>query len=268
MDIETRFSDESARSVTKRSLSKSIFAPDVTAMSVFPFTPVFATYWIRPAILSAPAGSRTVLVSLKPVLIAAQISSVEHVIVPSQSSLISPNVFFSHCSHGRAIGKEANMWKGDNFSFLEGGCHTCSIHSLNSNHLNMRHHLLYISRHARKQATATHTTKYGIKFLLVFMRNLFHNFHTNRTLSTDNQWVIKRVDQRSTALRESHRFCLCLVIGHPMEQHISAPLSNCVDFDCWSSLRHYDNCIHTQHLCAQCHTLCMISRRTSHNTLG
>jgi hypothetical protein len=70
-----RVSPESALSETKRSLSKSILAPEEIATKVLPSTLFSLMYFTIPAMARAPAGSNTHLVSLNPILIAAHISS-------------------------------------------------------------------------------------------------------------------------------------------------------------------------------------------------
>mmetsp|Transcript_102512 Transcript_102512/g.330794 ORF Transcript_102512/g.330794 Transcript_102512/m.330794 type:complete len:214 (-) Transcript_102512:685-1326(-) len=83
MRTAMRDSEVSARSETKRSRSKSMFAPLVTATSVLPVMPVFSTYLFNPATASAPAGSNTTRVSMNESLMAAQMSSVDTVIISS-----------------------------------------------------------------------------------------------------------------------------------------------------------------------------------------
>mmetsp|Transcript_127654 Transcript_127654/g.367356 ORF Transcript_127654/g.367356 Transcript_127654/m.367356 type:complete len:202 (-) Transcript_127654:452-1057(-) len=69
-------SEVSARSATKRSRSKSMFAPLVTQTKVCPVMPFSRAYFCMPATAKAPAGSRMTRVSMKLSLIAPQISSV------------------------------------------------------------------------------------------------------------------------------------------------------------------------------------------------
>lgn len=72
-----KVSPESALSDTNRNLSKSIFAPDDIATYVQPSVLFSLMYFTIPAIAKAPAGSSTHRVSLKPILIAAHISSTD-----------------------------------------------------------------------------------------------------------------------------------------------------------------------------------------------
>lgn len=83
---ESIVSLESARSETKRRRSKSILAPDAVAQNTMFFELVRETHCFMPAIARAPAGSRTHRVSMKPSLMAAQISSVETVTMSSTNS--------------------------------------------------------------------------------------------------------------------------------------------------------------------------------------
>mmetsp|Transcript_54899 Transcript_54899/g.107402 ORF Transcript_54899/g.107402 Transcript_54899/m.107402 type:complete len:220 (+) Transcript_54899:736-1395(+) len=80
---DTRDSEVSALSETKRRRSKSMFAPEAVATSRFPFQPFFWTNFFIPAIAKAPAGSKTTRMSVKASLIAAQISSVLTVTISS-----------------------------------------------------------------------------------------------------------------------------------------------------------------------------------------
>ena len=61
----------SALSATKRKRSKLIFAPDAIPIKFLPCKLFFWTYDFKPAAANAPAGSKIVLVSSKPSLIAA-----------------------------------------------------------------------------------------------------------------------------------------------------------------------------------------------------
>ncbi len=88
----SRFSPISARSDTNRNRSKFMFAPQATATSVRSLLPWRSTQDFRPAIASAPAGSRIARVSSKTSLIAAQIWSV------STSTISSTN-----CRHSRKV---------------------------------------------------------------------------------------------------------------------------------------------------------------------
>ena len=59
MVISTERSESSARSETTRRRSKSMLAPEVMATKVAPETPHSSTCFFKPAMASAPAGSRT-----------------------------------------------------------------------------------------------------------------------------------------------------------------------------------------------------------------
>mmetsp|Transcript_20377 Transcript_20377/g.51720 ORF Transcript_20377/g.51720 Transcript_20377/m.51720 type:complete len:220 (+) Transcript_20377:646-1305(+) len=78
-------SEVSARSETKRSRSKSMFAPLEMATMVLPVSLCSLEYFTMPATARAPAGSRTTRVSMKPNLMAPQISSVDTVTTSSSA---------------------------------------------------------------------------------------------------------------------------------------------------------------------------------------
>mmetsp|Transcript_58477 Transcript_58477/g.155460 ORF Transcript_58477/g.155460 Transcript_58477/m.155460 type:complete len:221 (+) Transcript_58477:2-664(+) len=92
MMADSSVSLESARSETNRNRSKSMLAPDAMATKVWSRRLVFWQKRFIPAIARAPAGSSTHRVSVKPSLMAAQISSVVTVTISSTSSLQMRNV--------------------------------------------------------------------------------------------------------------------------------------------------------------------------------
>ena len=72
----SRCSPISARSATKRSRSKFMFAPQVIATKVLPLSLCVSTYCLHAATPIAPEGSRMLRVSWKTSLIAAHTASV------------------------------------------------------------------------------------------------------------------------------------------------------------------------------------------------
>ncbi|CAB3810570.1 hypothetical protein LMG28688_07270 [Paraburkholderia caffeinitolerans] len=94
----SRASPTSARSATKRMRSKFMFAPEVTATSVWPVMPSRSAYCFAPATASAPAGSSTLRVSWKTSLMAAHSASVSTVSTSSR-----------YCWHSRKVSSPTSL---------------------------------------------------------------------------------------------------------------------------------------------------------------
>ena len=109
----SRASPSSARSATKRSRSKFMFAPLSTAASRRPVVPVRSTHARSPATASAPAGSMTDRVSSKMSLIAAQISSFDTRTISSTGRLDDRERQLADLAHGHAVGEDADAVERD-----------------------------------------------------------------------------------------------------------------------------------------------------------
>ena len=101
----------SARSETKRSRSKFIFAPEAIPI-IFSFDSLFfSMYCFIPAKASAPAGSRTVRVSSNISFIAAQIASLSTTTISSTSCLHNSKLCSPTCLTAAPSANKATCFK-------------------------------------------------------------------------------------------------------------------------------------------------------------
>ena len=168
--------------------------------------------------------------------------------------------FVSNTPHCDAISKDANMIQSDELAGIERCLHCCRIRRFYTDDFDVRPGALNICSNPGDQSTAADRHKDGRNVIF----HLCNQLPTDRSLASDDSWIIKRMNECELhLLRQLQRFYVGVVVGVTEKHDLTAKRLHGVDLYGRCSNRHYDDCSCVFSLGGQCYALGMVTGRAA-----